>query len=75
MLDDFKLHLFMNELKREIIACKLMGTKAGHHKIIDILTEGFTVKLVVDKRYIKRPLREVLWERHLQLITHIRDIR
>lgn len=67
----FKLHLVIND-KGEIMACKLTGAKTDDRKVVDILTEGLTGKLVGDKGYIKKPLSEALWERGLQLITRVK---
>ena len=47
----FKLHLVIND-KVQIMACKLTVAKTDDRKVVDILTEVLTDKLVNDKIYI-----------------------
>ena len=67
----FKLHLVIND-KGQIMACKLTGAKTDDRKVVDMLTEGLTGKVVGDKGCIKKALSETFWERGLQLITRVK---
>ena len=67
----FKLHLAINECG-ELLAVQLTPGNVDDRKPVPHLTRRLFGKLFGDKGYISAELFTELWERGLQLITHIR---
>lgn len=69
----FKLYLVINE-KGELLAFDLTpgNTDDRNPKVMDHLTKGLFGKLFGDKGFLSQELFEKLFERGIQLITHVR---
>ena len=67
----FKLHLAINECG-ELLAVKVTAGNVDDREPVPALTRRLSGKLFGDKGYISADLFAELWDRGLQLITHIR---
>lgn len=67
----FKLHLVINE-QGELLAVQLTPGNVDDRAPVSKLTKGILGKLFGDKGYISSKLFAELWNRGLQLVTHIR---
>lgn len=68
----FKLHLVINECG-ELLAVQLTPGNTDDRRPVPNLTKQLVGKLFGDKGYISLALFEQLWNRGLQLVTHIRS--
>jgi transposase len=68
----FKLHLVINE-RGELLAAQLTAGNVDDRQPVPHLTRRLCGKLFGDKGYISATLFADLWERGLQLVTHIRQ--
>ena len=66
----FKLHLVINE-QGELLAVQLTPGNVDDRAPVSKLTKGILGKLFGDKGYISSKLFAELWNRGLQLVTHI----
>jgi len=67
----FKLHLIINE-RGDLLAVQLTPGNVDDRQPVPKLTQRLVGKLFGDKGYISASLFAQLWDRGLQLITHIR---
>jgi len=67
----FKLHLIINECG-ELLAVRLTPGNVDDRQPVPDLTQGLVGKLFGDKGYISADLFRELWDRGLQLVTHVR---
>jgi len=67
----FKLHLVINECG-ELLAAQLTPGNVDDRRPVPNLTKRLAGKLFGDKGYISASLFAQLWDRGLQLVTHIR---
>jgi transposase len=67
----FKLHLIINECG-ELLAVQLTPGNVDDRQPVPSLTKQLVGKLFGDKGYISTSLFAQLWDRGLQLVTHIR---
>jgi len=67
----FKLHLVINE-RGELLAAQLTSGNVDDRQPVPSLTRDLFGKLFGDKGYISSELFDSLWNRGLQLVTHIR---
>ena len=67
-----KCHLVIND-RGELLAVHITAGNVDDRKPVDDMTRGLFGKLFGDKGYISGQLFETLFERGLQLVTHIRD--
>lgn len=67
----FKLHLVINE-RGELLAVQMTPGNVDDRQPVPHLTRKLVGKLFGDKGYISSQLFAQLWERSLQLVTHIR---
>lgn len=67
----FKLHLIINE-RGELLAVQLTPGNVDDRQPVPTLAQRLVGKLFGDKGYISAALFARLWDRGLQLITHIR---
>lgn len=67
----FKLHLIINECG-ELLAVQLTPGNVDDRQPVPSLTKQLVGKLFGDKGYISASLFAQLWDRGLQLVTHIR---
>ena len=67
----FKLHLLINSCG-EIMAIKFTQSTVDDRSPVLDLTAGLYGKLIADKGYISANLKEVLFERGIELMTKIR---
>jgi len=68
----FKLHLVINECG-ELLAVQLTPGSIDDRQPVPDLTRELVGKLFGDKGYISAELFQQLWDRGLQLVTHIRS--
>jgi hypothetical protein len=67
----FKLHLIINECG-DLLAVQLTPGNVDDRRPVPKLAQGLVGKLFGDKGYISASLFTQLWDRGLQLITHVR---
>jgi len=67
----FKLHLIINECG-ELLAVRLTPGNVDDRQPVPDLTQELVGKLFGDKGYISAELFRQLWDRGLQLVTHVR---
>ena len=68
----FKLHLIINECG-ELLAVRLTPGNVDDRQPVPDLTQELVGKLFGDKGYISAELFRQLWDRGLQLVTHVRS--
>jgi Transposase DDE domain len=70
----FKLHLVVNDCG-ELLAVKITAGNVDDRNPVLELASTLSGKLFGDRGYISQKLFEQLWERHVQLITKLRNMK
>ena len=67
----FKLHILVNS-SGELMAVKLTRAKVDDREVVEDLSDGLMGKLIGDKGYISKTLKEKLFQNGIELITKVR---